>query len=511
MKNDWQVRGVASGQTEFEASASTMIAAAVAIGATYFYFLIYAEFALLELAMPMMGEETWWMRGLMLALGAGGLGGSVWAGVRFDVLRVQSRLSWSFRGCAVGAALGLGAGNWPLLLVAAVVSGAALGMLTVNLAASLRPIIGTKRLGWVIGWGTGLAYACCNVPWIFEADPRTQTILAAGIAALASVLSPFMAPQEPSVSPEIDYRPAGVLRWVVVLMMLVWLDSAAFFVIQHEAGLKTETWTGSLQLWGNASVHLGLALVAGWMLDRGARALVAMTAFGFLAAGCVLLTSSPGGSAGWFYVAGVSLYSVLLVYYPARSGRSAVAAVVLGVGGWIGSALGIGMVQDMGRVPVEFVVVAGVLVAIMLVWRSRALRGAAVAGLCLMVTDPASAGGSPEDQVSRGRQVYIAEGCIHCHSQYVRPGTSDETRWGRPAMPEHPSPPLFGNRRQGPDLSTVGRRMPSAEWHRLHLMDPRQFQPRSRMPSYRHLFKADNAAGEALVAYLLTLGHERSS
>jgi cytochrome c oxidase cbb3-type subunit 2 len=111
--------------------------------------------------------------------------------------------------------------------------------------------------------------------------------------------------------------------------------------------------------------------------------------------------------------------------------------------------------------------------------------------------------------IHRGREVYIAEGCIHCHSQYVRPGTADEERWG-PAIPlsesERQRPPLFGNRRQGPDLQNVGARR-TAEWQRLHLQSPRAVTPGSRMPSYAHLFSPGPASdGEALLAYLGSLG-----
>lgn len=108
--------------------------------------------------------------------------------------------------------------------------------------------------------------------------------------------------------------------------------------------------------------------------------------------------------------------------------------------------------------------------------------------------------------VARGRRVYIEEGCIHCHSQYVRPGTHDEAWWG----PSHPldrgeQPPLVGSRRQGPDLLTVGNRR-SAVWQEIHLRDPRALHSGSRMPSYAHLFAGDGQRGRDLVAYLMSLG-----
>jgi cytochrome c oxidase cbb3-type subunit 2 len=67
------------------------------------------------------------------------------------------------------------------------------------------------------------------------------------------------------------------------------------------------------------------------------------------------------------------------------------------------------------------------------------------------------------------------------------------------------APPLLGNRRQGPDLARVGNRR-SPEWNRLHLIAPRAVSPGSRMPAYAHLFAAGDGRGEALVAYLASLG-----
>ena len=113
-----------------------------------------------------------------------------------------------------------------------------------------------------------------------------------------------------------------------------------------------------------------------------------------------------------------------------------------------------------------------------------------------------------EPEVRLGREIYLAEGCIHCHSQYVRPGTRDEILWGPPADPARAlsaEPPLIGNRRQGPDLMNVGNRR-SPEWQRAHLYNPRSLVPGSRMPAFAHLFIKDGVRGEALVAYLVSLG-----
>jgi len=103
---------------------------------------------------------------------------------------------------------------------------------------------------------------------------------------------------------------------------------------------------------------------------------------------------------------------------------------------------------------------------------------------------------------ARGHRVYLAEGCIHCHSQYVRPGSPDEAVWGSARAVDEAlagTPVLIGNRRQGPDLATVGARR-SAAWLRAHFLNPQQLVPGSSMPSYAPLFA--DGRGEALIAYL---------
>jgi cytochrome c oxidase cbb3-type subunit 2 len=114
---------------------------------------------------------------------------------------------------------------------------------------------------------------------------------------------------------------------------------------------------------------------------------------------------------------------------------------------------------------------------------------------------------SPLTQVERGRRVYISEGCINCHTQFVRPNSPDVLMWG-PVEPiqqlRQERPPLIGNRRQGPDLAEVGGRR-SALWLKLHFYDPPEVSGASIMPSYAFLFRDER--GDDLVSYLDSL-HE---
>ena len=157
-----------------------------------------------------------------------------------------------------------------------------------------------------------------------------------------------------------------------------------------------------------------------------------------------------------------------------------------------------------------------------------------------------------------GRDIYIKEGCNSCHTQMIRPFKWEVDRfdpgkvYGRDGYSKagefvYDHPFLWGSKRTGPDLAHESQIQPSADWHKRHLINPRETSPGSIMPAYPWLFEdsakvdaerivshmkglakvgvpyteqdyAKAAAevsgktdGDALIAYLLKLGRDTAS
>jgi cytochrome c oxidase cbb3-type subunit 2 len=109
-----------------------------------------------------------------------------------------------------------------------------------------------------------------------------------------------------------------------------------------------------------------------------------------------------------------------------------------------------------------------------------------------------------------GRDIYIREGCVGCHSQMIRPLRAETERYGHYSVAgefvwDHPF--LWGSKRTGPDLARVGGRY-SDEWHRTHLEDPRSLVPESNMPGFPWLLEnsLDTQYTEAKLSALRTVG-----
>lgn len=85
-----------------------------------------------------------------------------------------------------------------------------------------------------------------------------------------------------------------------------------------------------------------------------------------------------------------------------------------------------------------------------------------------------------------GRDIYVREGCYVCHSQQIRPFRSETERYGPYSVAGefvYDRPFQFGSKRTGPDLARVGKRY-SDDWHRIHMINPRDVVPESNMPAY---------------------------
>lgn len=99
-----------------------------------------------------------------------------------------------------------------------------------------------------------------------------------------------------------------------------------------------------------------------------------------------------------------------------------------------------------------------------------------------------------------GKHIFISEGCVACHSQQVRNVDMDNTWGSRPSLAADyanstrmnwwmNTATLMGTERTGPDLTAIGTRLPAADWHLLHLYNPRAVVEQSIMPAYPWFFE----------------------
>lgn len=490
----------------------------ILIFATYFYFLIFAQFAFLELLAASGDAE---LKPTMAIMALLGITGSLATPKLLATLGTRMLLAIALLVCSLSAVGAIVANHPWIFLALSGAIGVGLGVLTVTVTTSLRSFLSPSRWGLAIGLGTGLAYALANFPPIFTANPSTQAWLAAGLVLTgwpASIKKRELRGPRPTLKS--DGRPFGPLVYLIlVFLALVWLDSAAFFIIQHTPEMRGRSW-GDAFLWRNAGIHFLFALLAGWLLEKRRMPVVTAGAFVILALASLCLNEpSSAVFGGWLYPAGVSLYSTALVAAPAflMPGRHPawVAAILYSIAGWFGSANGIGMADKLHHIPLPFLIIAGLIfLSPRLFPIFRHLRWSALVFLAVIATgfyeliQGEDAGTESRSAIDRGRAVYLSEGCINCHSRYVRPNTRDEILWGPVVSLDEirdEAPVLIGNRRTGPDLLNVGNRR-SRAWLRQHFINPQSLSPQSVMPPYAHLFAGEETRGEDLIDFLMTPG-----
>jgi cytochrome c oxidase cbb3-type subunit II len=134
---------------------------------------------------------------------------------------------------------------------------------------------------------------------------------------------------------------------------------------------------------------------------------------------------------------------------------------------------------------------------------------------------------SRAELIQTGEQIYAYEGCWYCHTDQTRTLIQDVVLNGSDSFPAPPSSPneyvyqkitFPGTRRIGPDLSRVGIKRASRDWHQAHFWSPKTANPGSIMPSFKHFFDNDpsgvginrmripNFQFEAIFQYLMTKG-----
>lgn len=497
------------------------------VAITYVYFLIFAQFAFLH-RLATLGIADSHLKIVMAAMAIGGVVSSLVAArlhAPAPIISARLRVQIALVICATAALLTFARLNLPASLTVALLIGTGLGLLTVTLVSNLQTWLSPANPLLQVGLGTGIGYFLCNYPPLFVASPQAQALVAASLCCFALFAAAENNPPRPTKPrTQIAFRERGLPFSVVLLCFtaLVWLDSAAFFIIQSTPALKAGTWSGSAHLWINAVIHLVAAIASALLLKNRGLPFVLSAAFVFLAIACLLLLDPNRALvASLFYPVGVSLYSVALVAYPAllygpaaTNDRAHRAGWIYATAGWFGSAMGIGMGQNLGHVPIAFVTAAGAIILtsqldVILSYLREVTAVLTILALALLLhlLSRTYVNTSHYDSaIQRGRQIYISEGCINCHSQYIRPNSADVLMWG-PAQTiqelRQQRPPLIGNRRQGPDLSQVGGRR-SPLWLRAHFYNPQEVSHASFMPSYRYLF-GDSSRGNDLIAYLSSL------
>ncbi len=355
----------------------SIAAGVAAIAAVYVYFVLFAGFAFVDFVQATLGRGNG--QGPLVALIVGGVGGTI-AAVRFFAPGPgRWMLAGGFAGCLLGALVTPAGGSGFTLALVGLLVGLSTGWTTMVLVMCLRPTLHLKRLGMWCGLGTGLAYALCNQPFLFEAALEQKMTTAAIMAAIGMLAAFGMrgGPIRASSLPDYEFRAAT--GWIVALFVLVFLDTLVFFIIQNSVTLKKLSWETPLVLQGNAFVHLCAAFLTGLALDRRWAGAAALFALLLLLASCLVLGMQLEHfpKARMLYVAAVSIYATLLIFLPARSGRPQFAALVFAVSGWFatGLALSIALAQDVRRVSPYVIALAFIVgvaaLAVRMLWLQR--------------------------------------------------------------------------------------------------------------------------------------------
>ena len=337
------------------------------VAITYVYFLIFAQFAFLK-RLAELGIEDAHLKLVMAAMAIGGILCSLAVGYRLHTAPPGRLLRIALLVCSASAAATIQHLTLAITVLISFAIGCGLGLLTVTLVTHLPQWLGDSNHLFRVALGTGLGYFAVNIPWLFNATPRNQALASTALCLVGFMLVSTKPTTSMETAEDQQHRryPISFARVLLAFTTLVWLDSAAFFIVQNTPALKAGTWGGPLHLWSNGLLHLAAAIACVGLLRRYGLAATLGTAVTFFAIACILLWR-PGSiiAASVFYPIAVAIYSVALVAYPAllaapstSAERARRAGWIYAIAGWIGSAMGIGMGQNLGHVPLLFIAAA---------------------------------------------------------------------------------------------------------------------------------------------------------
>src|SRR5579863_294785 len=237
------------------------------VAVTYVYFLIFAQFAFIH-RLDALGISDAHLKSVMAAMAIGGIALSLLAPRLNHFPSPIRRLQCAFGGAAVAAFLTITSLTLASAMVVSTLIGTSVGLLTVTLVTHLRLWIGGRNALLKVGLSTGIGYFLSNVPSLFNATPQIQSAIA-GLLCLVGVILANLT-FEPSLESQSN-RSSTTFAIPFPLVVasfaaLIWLDSAAFFIIQNTPALKAGTWQGTAHLWANALIHLCAAVFAAQLL-----------------------------------------------------------------------------------------------------------------------------------------------------------------------------------------------------------------------------------------------------
>lgn len=230
----------------------------ILVAAVYVYFLIFAQFAFLAI-LSANGIQAERLKGVMVSMAFGGILFSLLTPRIHIIGNPALRLRIGLCISVIAALLSLCPLQFASAVGVAFLIGTGLGIVTLTLVTHLAEWCGEHATHVKSGLGVGLGYLICNIPAVFAATPKLQALLSAlvfvGVASLPLSVTPNGASIR--VHSHAQRQPNfAFLSVLIAFTALIWLDSAAFYIIQHNGALKAGTWEGDVRLWSRSPLCL---------------------------------------------------------------------------------------------------------------------------------------------------------------------------------------------------------------------------------------------------------------